>query len=263
MAAEMIDMVEDYDWESDEAEDFESDEAFDESDDAAEDIGERARRRRRQNRYYKPGRGVQGIAVRRPNGTVSRVPFPAPLATAAETNRGLAKQELARRALTERLNRLEARSRRLPKNDSSVSGLVTLAIGGGLTAFGAIKAAGNQGGLSGWAQQNSTKTAAVVSAAQLATSGAKLVVYGQYPSSAINITADIFAAAQLAAFAFGALNVPTEPAPPRRAGDKAKADKDAADTNAGVGTLYVTDNDGFQYRVILDANKRPTLIRVF
>src|SRR5215207_9126740 len=121
MAAEMIDMVEDYDWESDEAENWESDEGIAESEDSADDIGERARRRRRQNRYYKPGRGVQGISVRGQDGRVRNLAFPTKLATAAETNRGLASQEIARRALAGRLERLEARARKLQKNDSSVT----------------------------------------------------------------------------------------------------------------------------------------------
>ena len=51
------------------------------------------------------------MAVRGQDGRVRNVPFPTKLATAAETNRGLASQEVARRALDERLNRLEARFR--------------------------------------------------------------------------------------------------------------------------------------------------------
>jgi hypothetical protein len=95
-------MIEDVAWESDEAEDWESDEALAEAEESTEDIGERARRRRRRRRYYRPGRGVQGITVRGQDGRVRNMPFPTKLATAAETNRGLANQEIARRALEER-----------------------------------------------------------------------------------------------------------------------------------------------------------------
>ena len=79
MSDEMI--LENFPFESDEAENWESDEFFAESDEAAEDIGERARRNRDRSRRRKV-RGVRGLAVRGPNGA------PAKLATAAETNRG-------------------------------------------------------------------------------------------------------------------------------------------------------------------------------
>ena len=209
MSAEMI---EDYDWESDEGEDWESDEAFAETEDSAEDIGERARRRRRKSKTFQPGRGVRGIALRGPDGRVNNARFPTPLATAAETNRGLAKQELARRALEARLNRLEARSRVQQNKDGSVSGLVTLAIGGGLAGYGAIQAvkSTSNGTLLGkWSKESSTKTAALVSATQLVTSGAKLVTNRGYDKG-ISMAADIFAAAQLAAFTFGSLYEPGE-----------------------------------------------------
>jgi hypothetical protein len=206
-------MIEDVAWESDEAEDWESDEALAEAEDSAEDIGERARRRRRRRRYYRPGRGVQGIAVRGQDGRVRNVPFPTKLATAAETNRGLANQEVARRALEERLDRLEARFRVQQKNDSSASGLVTLAIGGGLTAYGVIQAAKKTTGsrLGNWVAEDSTWMATLVSVTQIATSGAKLVINGQYHRSGIGIAADILAAAQIATYAFGSLYKPQEP----------------------------------------------------
>src|SRR4030095_15202840 len=137
-------MIEDYDWESEDAEDWESDEAIGEYEDSAEDIGERARRRRRQSqpgRMSRPAiRGVQGVRVRGQDGRVSNRAFPARVATAAETNRVLANEKDARSALAGRLKLLEARHRAQQKKDSSVSGLVTLAIGGSLTAFGGIKA---------------------------------------------------------------------------------------------------------------------------
>jgi hypothetical protein len=91
------------------------------------------------------------------------------------------------------------------------------------------------------------------------------VIYGQYPSSAINITADVFAATQLALFAFGTLNKqtpPPTPPTPRRAATKKDADKDALATNAGVDTLYVTEDDGQQYRVAHDSKSQPLLIRI-
>ena len=193
-------------------------------------------------------------------GGVSKLRFPARVATAAETNRGLANQELARRALAERLNRVEARSRALLKNDSSVSGLVTLAIGGGLAGFGAIQAGKKVGGsgLQNWAAETSTKTAAVVSASQLATSGAKLVINRRYHRSGIGMAADIFAAAQLAAFAFGSLNKP-EP-PPIGVANKADADKQKE--LVPPGTVLVTKDLGEGFRVVLDANKNRLLLRV-
>ncbi|MCI0421653.1 MAG: hypothetical protein L0312_20910, partial [Acidobacteria bacterium] len=142
----IAEMIEDYDWESEDAEDWESDEAIGEYEDSAEDIGERARRRRRQQRS-RPSRvaGVQGLTMRGQDGRARNLAFPSRLATAAETNRGLAQVNDARRALAGRLERLEARHRVQQKKDSSVSGLVTLAIGGSLTAFGAIQAARGSG----------------------------------------------------------------------------------------------------------------------
>ena len=87
--------------ESDEAEDWESDEAFDESEDSFEDIGERSARQRRRARArlsrFRPGRGVRGMTVRDADGRARNVAFPAKLATADETNRGLATQEVALR----------------------------------------------------------------------------------------------------------------------------------------------------------------------
>jgi hypothetical protein len=253
----VAEMIEDYDWESEDSEDWESDEALAESEDSAEDIGERARRRRRQRRYYRPGRGVRGITVQGQGGAARNLRFPARLATVAETNRGLANQEVARRALAGRLERLEARNRAQLKKDSSVSGLVTLMIAGGLTAFGAIKAAGNPDGslLGGWAAQESTKTAAVVSAAQLATSGAKLVISGRYHRSGIGITADIFAAAQLAAFAFGSFH---EPEITVASDDFVNAQKIISTLR--VGTRIVTKDNGFAYRVVAAGNDRLLML---
>jgi hypothetical protein len=244
----IAEMIEDYDWESDESEDGESDESIGEYDDSAEDIGERARRRRQQRSYYRPGRGVQGLTVRGQDGRARNLAFPTRLATAAETNRGLANQEVARRALAGRLEKLEASYRALQKKDSSVSGLVTLAIGGSLTAFGAIKAAqssSSESGIRRWAQQGVTKTAAVLSAAQLATSGAKLVIHGRYHRSGIGITADFFSALQLGFFAFGSLNTTVDPV-----GAPSYENANENKNNFSIGTVIVTQDDGKAYRVV-------------
>ena len=141
--------------EADEADEaWESDEGYDEADDSVEDLGERTdqRRRRRYGRgqgqgqgRYRPGRGVRGMTMRDAGGRAHKVAFPARLATTAETNRGLAGQEAARRALEERLNRLEGRNRAQQKNTSSISGIVTLLLGGGLTAFSLFKANQDKG----------------------------------------------------------------------------------------------------------------------
>lgn len=241
----VAEMIEDYDWESDEAEDWESDEAFAESEDSVEDIGERTRRTKQRGRTFQPVRGRRGFAVRRPNGTVSKVPFPAPLATAAETNRGLAKQELLRRELAQRLKRVETMSRVRQKKDGSVSSLVTLAIGGGLAGFGAIQAGKDKtasGNLIGrWAAQRSAQTAALVWTTQLATSGAKLVVGGGYDKGPINVTSDIVAATLLAAFAFGSFHTPGQA---RSAANFDEADRRKGE--AAIGDIFVTPSDTFQ-----------------
>jgi len=200
-------------WEADDAaENWEADDAYGEAEDSAEDIGERVRQRpQRPGRRFQPGRGVNGMVVRGPDGRPRNVPFPAKLATAAETNRGLASQEAGRRALAQRLDRLEARNLGNIKKDAAITGAVTLGIGGGLTAYGIFKTAGQDTGfqLHDWANRESTQIAAVVSATQLATSGAKLLINGRYHRSGIGIAADIFSALQIATFAFASL--PTKP----------------------------------------------------
>jgi len=212
MAEQMI--LENVPWESDEAQDWESDEAFAESDESAEDLGEAARRRpRRRSPYLRDlrdsrARGVRGMTLRGPDGAVRNVSFPTKLATAAETNRGLATQELARQNLEERFDRFEARRRVDQRNDASTIGLVTLAIGGGLTLLGAVGAAkatpaGKGGTFNSWASQNATQIASSVSATQLAITGAKFALTGKYTRSPFGFAGDVFAVAQLAAFAFG------------------------------------------------------------
>lgn len=203
-------MIEDFTGESDEALDTEADEAIAEAEDSAEAVNDRWRSRRRPGGSYRPGRGVQGITLRNQDGRVRNVPFPTKLATVAETNRGLATQEVARRALDDRLDRLEARFRVQQKKDSSVSGAVSLAIGVPLTAIGVFHAANQPSGtrLGDWASQEVTKIAAVTSATQLATSAAKLAFSYRYPRSGVGIAADVFAALQLTVFAFGSMQTP-------------------------------------------------------
>src|SRR5262245_28086644 len=112
MSDEML--LESVPYESDESEDSESDESFIESADSDEDYGEarpsRASRRaaRHVNRYLPVRRGVNGVRFRGPDGQVRNLPFPTKLATAAETNRALASQEIGRRALVERLDKVES-----------------------------------------------------------------------------------------------------------------------------------------------------------
>ncbi|SEP50898.1 hypothetical protein SAMN02990966_07799 [Rhodospirillales bacterium URHD0017] len=204
MPEEMI--VESWGAEADEADEaWESDDAFDEADDSVEDLGERTQQRRRR-RYgrYRPGRGVRGMTMRDADGRARNVAFPARLATTAETNRGLAGQEVARRALEERLNRLETRNRAQLKNGSAISGIVTLLLGGGLTAFSLFKAqqatTGSDSLLNKWSEQSTAQMATLSSVSQLAATGAKMLVTGQYHRSGIGIAADAFAAVQIAGF---------------------------------------------------------------
>jgi hypothetical protein len=204
MAPEIIDSVP---WESEEAEYPEADEAVIE----AEESEEAYRRPRRQKRAFQPARGVQGITLRGRDGT-HNVQFPTKLATVAETNRGLASQELARRAIDERLDKLEARFKGQLKKDVATTGVVALAIGGGLSAIGAFQASNQPTGssaLANWAAEDTTKMAAVVSVTQLATSGAKLAFNGRYVRSGFGIASDIFSVLQIGLFTYGTLHTPT------------------------------------------------------
>jgi hypothetical protein len=253
MAEEM--MLENVPWESDEAEDWEFDETLAEADESAEDIGERARRHWRRRSQYRPGRGVRGITLRGPDGQVRNVPFPTKLATAAETNRGLANQEAARRALEDRMDRQEARFRLEQKNDSSVSGIVTLLIGGGLTAWAVVEASRQAGSRFGnWASQEGAKMAALISASQIATSGAKLTINGRYHRSGFGIAADAFAGAQLAAFAFGSLY---KAKATRTAANRAALQALQAGGNLSLEHRYVTLDDGLEYETFVDEQKQP------
>ena len=201
-------------WEGDEAaEDWESDESIGEYDESADDIGDGTRRRpvrRMPLGRFRPNRGVRGMVMRGQDGRTRTIPFPTKLATAAETNRAIASQEAGRRSLEERLSRLESRMRGQLKVDGATTGLVTLALGGSVTAYSVFKAAQLPPGsrLVGWAQHPSTQIAAVTSATQLATSGARMLINRRYHRSGVGIAADIFSGLQLATFAFASLYTP-------------------------------------------------------
>jgi hypothetical protein len=255
MAEEM--MLESFPFESDEAEDWESDESIAEADESAEDIGERARRRSRRRSQYRPARvgGVRGITLRGPDG-VRNVQFPTKLATAAETNRGLAGQEVARRALEGRLDRLETGVSSQQRNDSSVSGMVTLLVGGGLSIWGAVEASRRSTGFTfgEWAKQPQSQIATVASVSQIATSGAKAAIYRRYPRSPFGIAADIFSVAQIAAFAFGSLRKPRTFI---IVGNK--EDITLPLPNDMAGTLFLTQDRGEEYELQIDATGKQAL----
>jgi hypothetical protein len=245
-------------WESEDSI-YESEDAIAEAEDSVEDIGE-ATRRKQPKKYFRPGRGVQGISLRNQDGRVRNVPFPTKLATVEETNRGLASQELARRGLDNRLDQLEARFKLQQKRDTSITGSVALLLGGGLTALGAIEAAKQPGGatLGSWAAESTTQMSALVSVTQLATSGVKFAMNGKYHRNGIGIAADIFSLAQIATFAFGTFNQPKV--------YTAVANKRAADAAAAAGavrgTLFVTQDKGEVFQVVVGANNVPATLLV-
>jgi hypothetical protein len=251
MAEEM--MLENFPFESDEAEDWESDEAFIESDESAEDIGERSSRRRDRYRRSPRVRGARGMTVQGPNGP-QRYQFPAKLATAAETNRGLASQEFGQRALAKRMDRLETAVRAQSKNDSSITGIVTLLIGGGLTVWGIIEVSRSGGFTFGkWAGQESTRMASLASVSQLATTGARMAIKGTYQKG-FSTAADAFAGLQLAAFAFGSMYKPRDAIP--------LTNFKELQALQGAGTLavdarYITLDSGNEYETFKDANGKP------
>ena len=249
--------IEDAVWESEDAI-YESEEAIAEAEDSAEDIGEASSRRRRRSRFQ-PGRGVQGITVRNQDGKVRNLPFPTKLATVDETNRGLAKQEVARRALDERVDRLEARFKSAQKKDTSIGGVVTLLLGGGLTALGAIEAAKDPsgGGLGTWAGESTTQMAALVSVTQLVTSGAKFAMNGHYHRNGIGIAADVFSLAQIATFAYGNFHQPHAYTP---VADRAALDAQIATANPG--TLFVIQQTGDVYQLIVGTNNVRAAVKV-
>ena len=212
MSDEML--MESVPFESDESEDSESDESFIEASDSDEDYGEArssraARRARRLNRYLPVRRGVNGMRVRGPDGQVRNLPFPTKLATAAETNSGLASLEVGRRALATRVDKLEDGLRMAPKKDGTASGAVYLAIGGGLTAWSLFQTSkGDQTKpfFKRYSEQETAKMATLASATQLATSGAKWLTNGRYHRSGVGMTADAVSVLQILAFTYGSLS---------------------------------------------------------
>ena len=79
-------------WESEEAE--ESEEAIGESEESEEAYSDRRRGRAPRPMRFRPSTGVGGITLRGPDGRPRNVQFPAKLATVADTNRGLASQDV-------------------------------------------------------------------------------------------------------------------------------------------------------------------------
>jgi hypothetical protein len=229
-------------WDSEEAE--ESEEAIGESEESEEAYSDRRRGRAPRPNRFRPSTGVGGITLRGPDGRPRNVQFPAKLATVADTNRGLASQDAARRALEDRLNKLETRHRGLMKTDGAVTGMVTLGLAGGLTLYGAFQSAQQASGsrLSDWANRESTHIAAVVSAGQLATTGAKFAIQGRYHGSRIGIAADIFAVLQLGFFAFASMNKPL--GANRTADNYQDALKEVQQQGVPQGTVYVLQDDG-------------------
>src|SRR5688572_33021852 len=263
MSDEML--LESVPFESDESEDFESDEAFVEAEDSDEDFGEarppRANRRlRRVNRFLPVKRGVSGLKLRGSDGRVRNLPFPTKLATAAETNRGLASQEVGRRALAERLDKLESGIRVNQKKDGAVAGTAYLAIGGGLTAYSLFKAnqkPANESFLKAWANESSAQMATVASATQVVTSGAKWLINGQYHRSGVGIVADVFSLVQIAGYTYATLFQEEEET---FTSVEKPADLEAATQVAAAGTLLFVKESKKMFRVRLDDKKNKIAI---
>jgi hypothetical protein len=271
MSDEMV--LESVPWESDESEDSESDEAFIESDESDEDYGEArssraSRQRRRVNRYLPVKRGVNGVRFRGPNGQVTNLPFPTKLATAAETNRGLASQEVGRRALAERLDKLEAGTRVQLKKDGAVSGSVYLAIGGGLTAWSLFQASQRPVGtpfFSSWVAEDTARMATLASAGQLATSGAKWLINGKYHRSGVGMVADAFSVAQILGFTFGSLYTPgAAQQVGKKVADKAARIAAAGAVGAQRGDVLAQEDTGevFELRAIAGAGAGLVAVRL-
>src|SRR5262249_4696689 len=104
-------------------------------------------------------------------------------------------------------------------------------------------------GIQRWAEEGSTKTAAVISAVQLATEGAKFLIMRRFFYSPVSISANIFSAVQLWFFSFGFLYSPQET---RCASDFTAAD--GLKNNVAIGTVIVLQSDGRTFQVVLDAN---------
>jgi hypothetical protein len=250
MAEEMMESVP---WESEEAEFGESEESIE----AEESVGDN-RSRRRHHKPFKAQRGVQGMTLRGQDGPRT-LQFPAKLATAAETNRGLATQELGRRALDERLEKLEQKFRSQQKKDIATTGAVTLAIGAGLSAVGAFEVANHtappalatESILKRWSKQDVTKMATVASLTQLATSGAKLAFNGQYVRSGFGIAADVFSVLQLGLFSYGALQPQPVAAPAPATPQQIAGVDPTKSTTLPVDTRVLDSTNSKMYKVIL------------
>lgn len=251
MSDEMV--LESFPWESDESEDWESDEAFVESEDSDEDFGEarpsRASRvRRRANRSLPVKRGVNGVRFRGPDGARD-LRFPRPLATAAQTNQGFV-------SLARRLDKLDSGIRVQRKKDSAAAGSVYLAIGGGLTAWSLFQASQRPVGtpfMSSWVAENTAKMATLASASQLATSGAKWLINGQYHRSGVGMLADAFSAAQILSFTFGSLYTPAgQPQIKTVVANLAKRNEAATAAGAKEGDVIAQTDSGelFELRAI-------------
>jgi hypothetical protein len=246
--------------ESEESDESESDEAFVESEDSAEDLGEArssrgSRRPRSVNRYLPVRSGVSGMRLRGPDGRMRNLQFPAKLATAAETNRGLASQEVGRRALAQRLDKLESGMRLQDKKGSAISGTVYLGIGGGLTAWSLFKASQRASGTpfsTAWADEPSATMATLASATQLATSGAKWLINGHYHRSGLGIAADLFSLVQIGGFAFASLYKPAQRVAHKKVNDQAARIRAAAALDAKAGELIAQEDTGevFELRAI-------------
>jgi hypothetical protein len=271
MSDEMV--LESVPWESDESEDSESDESFIESEDSDEDFGEArssraSRARRRVNRYLPVKRGVNGVKFRGPDGQVRNLPFPTKLATAAETNRGLASQEVGRRALAQRLEKVETGMRVQQKKDSAATGSVYLAIGGGLTAWSLFQASQRPAGtpfFSSWAAEDTAKMATLASASQLATSGAKWLINGQYHRSGVGMVADALSVAQIVAFTFGSLDTSASPQQVgKKVADKAARIAAAGAAGAKQGDVLAQEDTGevFELRAIAGAGAGLVAVRL-
>jgi len=256
MSDEML--MESVPFESDESEDSESDESFIEASDSDEDYGEArssraARRARRLNRYLPVRRGVNGMRVRGPDGQVRNLPFPTKLATAAETNSGLASLEVGRRALATRVDRIESGLNSQPKKDGTATGAVYLAIGGGLTAwslFQTTKGDTTKPFFKRYAEQKTAEMATLASATQLATSGAKWLINGRYHRSGIGMTADAISVLQILAFTYGSLSESVLSDIPDKKYENKAARMDAVRQKlVTVGDVLVQEDTGEQFVV--------------
>ena len=145
-----------------------------------------------------PAAEFEGSKCVAPGGGVTNFRFPTPVPTAQAMNRAVG-------ALSKRLDRVQGKA----VQQASASGLAILAVSGGLTVWGAAKTLEAKEGWPQWANRDSTMAAAGISAMQIAYSAATWAVTGRYQRSFSSNAANAFAAAQLAAFAFGKLYTPT------------------------------------------------------